>query len=370
MGQSIPVSAQFTAGIVGPQSRIRVLVVDDSVVVRRLLSQALSQDPAVDVTGAAPNGAIALQRLAQSPADVVTLDVEMPEMDGLETLKRVRREFPQVRVIMCSTLTERGATTTLDALSLGAHDYITKPSHTGLNINAMTAELLRKIKQFFPTTAVQPEPIPISTGRARTVTAGNRQGEPPLAVVIGVSTGGPTALAQVLPELPGNFPLPIFIVQHMPPLFTNLLAARLRARSSLAVEEATEGRKVGPGLVLLAPGGFHMRLRKVAGDVHVALDEGSLENSCRPAVDPLFCSAEEVYGGRLVGVVLTGMGRDGLRGSEVLKSRGAHIIVQDQASSVVWGMPGAVANAHLADEILPLSDISKAILRRLDRRLR
>jgi len=352
--------------------RIRVLVVDDSVVIRRLVTHALEQDPALEVVGAASNGKIALQRIPQLNPDVLTLDIEMPEMDGLETLRIVRREYPQLRVIMFSTLTERGAEVTLEALTLGADDYVTKASNEGSLDRSMARlreELLPKIKQFFHLPAqshpvARPEAARIATppaARAAAVVHGAAMR--PKVVAIGVSTGGPTALGSILPELPAGFPLPILIVQHMPPLFTRLLAERLDASCRLPVAEASPGAPVEAGKILIAPGDFHLKVASNGGKVRVCLDQTPPLNSCRPAVDALFASVGDVYGGAVIAVVLTGMGQDGLRGAEILKAQGAGVIVQDEASSVVWGMPGAVATAGLADRVLPLDQVVPEILR-------
>lgn len=346
-----------------PGERIRVLVVDDSVVIRRLVTHALEQDPAIEVVGTASNGAIALQRIPQLNPDALTLDIEMPEMDGLETLRRVRREYPRVRVIMFSTLTERGAAITLEALTLGADDYVAKASNEGSldrSLARLRSELVPKIKQFFrlPGTGaglVQAAPaMPPREWSPRI---------PPRVLAIGVSTGGPTALGELLPQLPRGFPLPVLVVQHMPPLFTRLLAERLHASCELAVQEAEAGAPVVPGRILIAPGDFHMRVAAASGKVQVCLDQSPPENSCRPAVDALFASLGEVYGGAVLAVILTGMGQDGLRGVQILKARGARVLAQDEASSVVWGMPGAVANAGLADRVLPLDQMAPELLR-------
>jgi two-component system chemotaxis response regulator CheB len=356
-----------------PGERIRVMVVDDSVVIRRLVTQALEHDPLLEMVGTASNGAIGLQRIPQYNPDVITLDIEMPDMDGLEMLRRIRTSFPRMRVIMFSTLTERGAAKTLEALTLGADDYVAKVSNEGsldVSMARLREEMIPKIKQFFRMpalvqTALRPEPAsaPVTPSLRRTTPILQSMRSRPKVVVIGVSTGGPTALGIILPKLPANFPLPIMVVQHMPPLFTRFLAERLNATCQLPVAEAAQGGLVEPGRILIAPGDFHMRIA-ISGDaVHVCLDQSPRLNSCRPAVDALFASTAEVYGGAVLAVILTGMGQDGLRGVEILKAHGASILVQDEASSVVWGMPGAVANAGLADRVLPIDEVVPQILR-------
>ena len=356
-----------------PGERIRVLVVDDSVVIRRLVTHALEQDPLLEVVGAASNGAIALQRIVQLAPDVLTLDIEMPEMDGLTTLRHVRKDFPQLRVIMFSTLTERGAAVTLEALSLGADDYVAKASNEGSLDQSMARlrqELIPKVKQFFllpwqsrpaagnaPARAWVAEPSPRNTSA---VPVGKVA---PKVLAIGVSTGGPTALGALLPELPAAFPLPVLLVQHMPPLFTRLLAERLNATCKLSVEEAHDGSVPEVGKILVAPGDFHMKVAAGPGGATAFLDRTPPQNSCRPAVDALFSSIGEVYGGAAIVVMLTGMGQDGLRGTEILRAQGASVIAQDEATSVVWGMPGAVVNAGLADRVLPLDQIAREIVR-------
>jgi two-component system chemotaxis response regulator CheB len=351
-------------------NRIRVLVVDDSVVIRRLVTQALSEDPAVEVVGSVSNGSLALARIAQTNPDVVTLDVEMPEMDGLEMLRRLGKENVRPRVVMFSTLTERGAAATLDALALGADDYVTKAANGGSlerSLISLREELIPKVKQFFVLSQQHPaEPR-------------QQPGPPPAAkpmyqrpfgarakvLAIGVSTGGPTALGTIIPQVPHDFPLPIVIVQHMPPLFTRLLAERLQASTRLKVEEAVEGSIVTAGRVLIAPGDYHMRLRSNGKDMVIGLDQSPPENSCRPAVDVLFRSVGETFGGSAIGAILTGMGQDGLRGVQTLKATGAFVIAQDEASSVVWGMPGAVVMAGLADSVVPLDHVIPEVLRRI-----
>jgi len=354
---------------------IRVLVVDDSVVVRKLVSDALASDPGIDVVGSAANGRIALAKVTQVTPDILTMDIEMPEMNGLEALKELRKTHPKLPVIMFSTLTERGASATLDALALGASDYVTKPSNVGSVAAAQQRirdELIPKIKALCgrqvgaapPTVVASGAPIlPPSAMRPRLSVAPSVDRRVDV-VAIGVSTGGPNALAAILPMLPADFPVPIVIVQHMPPVFTKLLADRIRAESRLNVQEGVAAGVVERGRVWIAPGNFHMIVRRERGGVRLALNQEPPENSCRPAVDPLFRSIAEVYGSNALGVILTGMGQDGLRGCGDLADRGAQIVVQDQASSVVWGMPGFVAQAGLAERVLPLAEIADHIVRR------
>jgi len=346
---------------------IRVLVVDDSVVIRRLVTQVLSEDPAIEVAGIAANGVIALARIPQVNPDVVSLDIEMPEMDGLETLRRIRKQFPAVRVIMFSTLTVRGAHHTLEALSLGANDYVTKPANVGSldrSLEKLRSELIPKIKQFFVIelpAITAPAPAAVKPASTYTPIVPYK----PEVIAIGVSTGGPNALAQIFPEFPADFPCPILVVQHMPPLFTRMLAERLCHQSRLQVAEAADGMAVEPGHALIAPGDYHMQVMRRDQRLVVRLDQGPPQNSCRPAVDALFSSLAKACGGRVLSVVLTGMGQDGLRGAQELKSHGASVLAQDQATSVVWGMPGCVASAGLADKVLPLNGVVPEILRRV-----
>lgn len=354
---------------IDPGSKLRVLIVDDSVVIRRLVKHALEQDPHIEVIGAAANGNIALRMIAASKPDAITLDVEMPEMNGLETLKAIRQNNHDLVVIMFSTLSERGAAITMEALSLGADDYVTKAANIGSldrSLIRLRDELVPKLQQFFVFGDESSKRATATTASQKITSAAFSKSLPAKkitcqAVVIGVSTGGPNALAQLIPMFPADFRLPVLIVQHMPPVFTRLLAERLQKLTSLCVKEAADGTSIEGNCIYIAPGNFHMRaIRQGAASV-LKLDQAAPENSCRPAVDVLFRSAAELYGGQVIATILTGMGQDGLRGVEQLKARGAYVIAQDEASSVVWGMPGSVAKAGLADAVLPLHDVVPTI---------
>lgn len=345
--------------------RIRVLIVDDAVVIRKIVSDVLAEDPEIEIVGTAANGRIALQKITQVNPDLLTLDVEMPEMDGLETLRHLRRTHPRLPVIMFSTLTARGASATIDALTLGASDYVTKPANVG-SVGAaqqrVREELIPKIKALYSPAAAAPAP---ATAKATPVVrlAASRPGSAvPEVVAIGVSTGGPNALADIIPKLPADFPVPIVIVQHMPPMFTKFLADRLNAQSTLEVREAAGAEVLTPGTVLIAPGDHHMVLRRQGTRIVTVLNQDPPENSCRPAVDPLFRSVQAVYRQHVLAVVLTGMGQDGLHGCEAIKQGGGVVLAQDEATSVVWGMPGFVARAGLADRVLPLSQIAPELV--------
>lgn len=340
-------------------STIRVLVVDDAVVVRRLLADVLGQEADIQVV-TAPNGRVALAKLPLVNPDVVTLDVDMPEMDGLATLAALRRLHSDLPVIMFSALTERGAAATLDALSLGASDYVTKPSMAGGPAAAaqqVRTQLVPKIRHWAaPRQAAAPARIAAPRGPAAAET-------PADVVAIGVSTGGPNALATMLPMLPDGLGVPILIVQHMPPVFTRLLAERLAGRCRMPVAEAVAGAVVRPGQVWIAPGDHHMTVLREGATIRLCADQGPPENSCRPAADSLFRSAAAAYGAATLAVVLTGMGQDGLRGAQAVREAGGRVLVQDAATSVVWGMPGAVAHAGLANAILPLERLADEIVR-------
>lgn len=342
----------------------RVMIIDDSVVARRAISNAIMATDDIEVAASAANGRIGLAKLERVKPDLVLLDVEMPEMDGLETLAAIRTEYPQLPVIMFSALTGRGAQITLEALALGANDYATKPtSSKGSMEDQLNTELFPKIRALCRAKGAPPSiDIEPAVERSRTP---RRRTEPPQALVIGSSTGGPNALAEIVAELPRRFPVPVLVVQHMPAIFTRLLAERLDRLTELSVTEARDGDAIQRGTVYIAPGDYHLAVVRRQTRVVVELNQGPQENSCRPAVDVLFRSAAEVYGAGTLAVVLTGMGRDGLEGCRRLFDAGGQIICQDEASSVVWGMPGYVARANLADDVVALTGIGAEIIKRL-----
>ena len=342
---------------------IRVLVVDDSAVVRRLVGEILSSTPGVEVVATAANGASVLPKIESTAPDVVTLDIELPDMSGLDVLTQIRAAYPKLPVIMFSALTQRAAATTLEALARGATDYVTKPSIAGSREAAMDQvreQLVTKVKalgeQRGPT-------VDLTSVRARTASLPPRD-RCVEVLAIGTSTGGPNALAEVFRELPA-LPVPVLIVQHMPPLFTRLLAERLTLLGKIPVREAVDGDILEPGHGWIAPGDFHMRVVRSGVQHRIELDKGPPENSCRPSVDVLFRSVAANFGARCVAAVLTGMGQDGLRGCEDIHAQGGQIVVQDEASSVVWGMPGFVAKAGLTRTVLPLGEIAGDLARRV-----
>jgi two-component system chemotaxis response regulator CheB len=353
---------------------VRILIVDDSVVIRKLLSDMLAREKGFEVAGTAGNGRIALAKIAQLQPDLITLDIEMPVMNGLETLAEIRKTNHKIPIIMFSTLTERGAVATLEALSLGASDYATKPSNTGspaVAIEQIHTELTPKIKALC---AVQlsgvmnsgpPVPRPAIPGAESRVPQPRSAGRRIEIVAIGTSTGGPNALAEVIPRVPRDFPVPIVVVQHMPAIFTRFLAERLASRSEIRVEEGEAGGALEPGKAWIAPGNYHMTVSRTVNERRLKLNQDAPEHSCRPAVDVLFRSVAEAYGAGVLGVVMTGMGSDGVLGSQRIRAAGGEVIVQDEATSVVWGMPGLVQVAGEADGVFPLGELAEEITRRV-----
>jgi two-component system chemotaxis response regulator CheB len=343
---------------------IRILVVDDSVVIRKILCDTLSKDPDLEVIATASDGRIALAKIAQLRPDLITLDIEMPVMNGLQTLAELRKLYPKLPVIMFSTLTERGAAATLDALSLGASDYATKPSNVGSPekaIEAVRAELIPKIKALCPVNGPRLKTLP----PPRPVVRVKRSHQPIEIVAIGTSTGGPNALGAVLPGIPKDFPVPIVIVQHMPPILTHLLAERLASQSKIPITEGSAGVTLSPAHAWIAPGNFHMTLARAGVNWRLELNQDPPQHSCRPAVDVLFRSVAAVCRSSVLAVVMTGMGSDGVLGAQQIREAGGEVIIQDEASSVVWGMPGLVFAAGQADAVYPLHQLSSEITRRV-----
>lgn len=348
---------------------IQVLIADDSSAVRGVLSKVISTDPRLNLVGAASNGAIAVEKATRLDPDVIVLDIEMPVMTGLEAMVEIRRVLPRTPIIMFSTLTEHGADITLEALSKGASDYATKPTNTGTSMSAIDQirnDLVSKIVGFGSKPTIAATPAPAVSRRAgkpviRKSTAPSRID----AVIIGSSTGGPAALERVLTSFSTPPSVPIIVVQHMPATFTGVLASRLDKACAFPVVEAAEGMHIDAGSCYIAAGGRHLTTVHSGGRVVARLHDGEKVKSCRPSVDVMFDSAAKTYGGSVLAAVLTGMGDDGLDASGRLAALGVDVIVQDEASSVVWGMPGAISKAGIATECLPIDQIAGALASRL-----
>jgi two-component system chemotaxis response regulator CheB len=381
----------------GQSSQVRVMVVDDSAVIRGLITRALEADTAIQVVATVGNGQLAVGQLGRTDVDVIVLDIEMPVMDGLTAIPKLLEVAPDVKIIMASTLTQRNAHSSIEAMNKGASDYIPKPSSTGeIHGSAdFKRELIEKVKALGRTrrdkrdrnrAAGQPEtrPQPTATTRAATA-AGAAAGAvtqaargsllspqtpialrapgrtPPQIVAIGSSTGGPQALFAVLGALPAAMKLPIVITQHMPATFTTILAEHIQRTAKRPCAEGVDGETVEVGRIYLAPGDNHMKIESKGAQKVVRITKEPPENFCRPAVDPMFRSVATAYGAAVLGVVLTGMGADGAKGGKVVVDAGGTVIAQDEATSVVWGMPGATAMSGVCAAVLPLDRIAGEI---------
>jgi two-component system, chemotaxis family, protein-glutamate methylesterase/glutaminase len=356
---------------------MRVLVVDDTVVYRKLVSEALSALPGVEVAGTAANGRIALSKIPELRPDLVTLDMEMPEMDGIQFLEALRERKIEVGVIVLSAHTRKGGALTMKALELGAFDFITKPekgrveegmaelreafSHL-VKAYAHKLEVQGILKGKAQAAAPLPAPEPARHEAITTRMEAIASGVKPELIAVGISTGGPNALAEMLPKLPVNIGVPILIVQHMPPLFTSSLAESLSAKCALKIKEASEGEQVFPNVVYIAPGGMQMKLVKSPeGSRIIRITDDPPENHCKPSVDYLFRSLAHNFPGRVLSVIMTGMGNDGTMGLKLLKRHGGLVIAQDEASCTVFGMPREAIAAGVVDLVVPLKDIAGEI---------
>jgi two-component system chemotaxis response regulator CheB len=344
----------------------RVMVVDDSAIIRGILTRQLEGDPMIKVVASCSNGQIALDHLVEARPDVILLDIEMPVMDGLTALPLLCARDPNVKIIMASTLTLRNAEVSLQALRKGAHDYIPKPTTTTETMGSTTFqhELIEKVKTWGQKKRGKDQT------KSATLTSASQSPQKisltpltfkPQIIGIGVSTGGPQALLDILAPLDGICNLPIVITQHMPPRFTTVLAQQLKRASKCDVVEASHSIPLEAGTIYIAPGDYHMVVASKEGKKVIELNQNPHENFCRPAVDPLFTSIAHHYGPKALGFILTGMGSDGTKGSQSIIEAGGHIIAQDEKSSVVWGMPGSVVQAGITKMILPLKDIGQTL---------
>jgi len=359
---------------------LKVMIVDDTIVYRKIVSDVLSEIPGVQVVGAAHNGKAALLKMKALQPDLLTLDIEMPEMSGLELLEHMRTEAPDVGAVMLSTLTQEGGAMTMRALELGAFDFIPKPQSGTMAENRVAVKkALEPILQAFsrirrnkrvPTfqRAVAPQkPVPKVTRSSPVSGSAIKRAGISSIVGIGISTGGPNALARLLPSLPGDIGVPIVIVQHMPPIFTQSLAKSLDNKCALEVHEAKNGEPLQPNRVYIAPGGKQMKIVAATDGRQrvIKITDDPPENSCKPSVDYLFRSIAELYVGRATGVIMTGMGSDGTTGLKLMKGNGAVIIAQDEASCVVFGMPKEPIQQGIADVVAPLGNIGREIIKTL-----
>ena len=337
---------------------LRVMVVDDSAIVRGLITRILQADSRIEVAASCSNGQMAVTQVARKPVDIIILDIEMPVMDGLAALPQLLQANPKARIIMASTLTQRNAAISLKALTLGATDYIAKPTTDKLNASEdFRRDLIQKVIALGQKRISTASPATRPQSAIRLAPAARIHHRPRI-IAIGSSTGGPQALLTLLGALPRSVECPIVIAQHMPATFTTVLAQHLARASNRPCAEAADGMEIQPGAICLAPGDFHLEVAQQGGACIARLSQAPPENFCRPSVDPLFRSVAQLFGGQSCGVVLTGMGSDGCAGARVMAAAGAPIIAQDEATSVVWGMPGAVAQAGICSAVLPLSKIA------------
>ena len=350
---------------------VRVIVVDDSLVIRGFITRALDSDPAFKVVASASNGQIAVDTLQRTPADVIILDIEMPIMDGLTAIPKLKAIDPAVQIVMASTLTQRNAEISIKALALGATDYLPKPSAREMAVpNDFQRDLREKVKTLgaiawkkgVRQTSVRATPAfaaaPVEKKQIALLPLSIQK---PDVIAIGSSTGGPQALFDVIKVMGANLPQPILVTQHMPPSFTAILADHISKQCNVTCTEGKDGEVIRSGHYYIAPGDFHMLIVKKPEGVVLRLVKDPQENFCRPAVDPMLRSLVEVYGGRILTVILTGMGQDGCKGSEVVVKAGGCVIAQDEATSVVWGMPGAVATAGLCSAVSPVGEIGAMV---------
>ena len=374
---NVAVAPNSPAAAIG--RRIRVMIVDDAVVVRGLFSRWVQDEADLEVVASLRTGREAVDQLTRVDPDVVVLDVDMPEMDGITALPLLFEKKRDLVVIMASTLTRRNAEISLRALSLGAADYIPKPE-SNREVTGSTSfrrELIEKIRHLGlrakrlraaparPATAAKSAMAQARGAEQATLLLRPMPLTPPRVLLIGASTGGPQALNAVIAQIAGVLErAPVLITQHMPPTFTAILAEHLERIAKRPVREGRDGEEINAGTVYIAPGGQHMQVaRRDNGNAVIALDDGPPVNFCKPAVDPLFTSAATVWGPKALAVVLTGMGADGLAGGKALTAAGGHIIAQDEGTSVVWGMPGQVAHAGLCSAVLPLKEIAPRLNR-------
>jgi len=347
---------------------LRVMVVDDTSLYRMLVTHALRQLDHVEVVGSAVNGEDALKKVPELKPDLITLDVEMPIMDGLTTLGHLQQRMPDIGVVMISSLTQHGAETTMQALELGAFDFVGKPDGKDLNANKeMLAAGIKRVLQAFMTrrslrALMASRPAQIATPAKPSLKPTEIE-----AVAVGISTGGPNALGEMVPQLPADLGVPIFLVQHMPPSFTAALAATLDRKSAIHVVEGAHRQVAEANTIYIAPGGKHMKVRRQGAKVVLEMTEDPPEHHCRPAVDYLFRSVAEVYGPNALGVVMTGMGADGALGLSQMKKQGAQTMAQNEESCVVYGMPMEAAKTGDVDEVLPLDRIAAEIARLVKR---